>query len=54
MNQNLVETFEALPQLGAKQAYQLARNSFEASFIDDAAKTGYIARLDACFREHAA
>ena len=54
MNQNLVETFEALPQLGAKQAYQLARNSFEASFIDDAAKAGFIARLDACFREHAA
>ena len=54
MNQNLVETFEALPQLGAKHAYQLARNSFEASFIDDAAKAGYIARLDACFRGHAA
>ena len=54
MNQNLVETFEALPQLGAKHAYQLARNSFEASFVDDAAKAGFIARLDACFREHAA
>jgi adenine deaminase len=54
LNQNLVETFEALPQLGAKHAYQLARNSFEASFIDDAAKAGFIARLDACFREHAA
>ncbi len=54
LNQNLVETFEALPQLGAKHAYQLARNSFEASFIDGAAKAGFIARLDACFREHAA
>ena len=53
MNQNLVETFEALPQLGAAQAYALARNSFEASFIDDAAKAGYVARLDECFRQQA-
>ena len=53
VNQNLVETFEALSQLGAQQAYQLARNSFEASFIDAAAKAAFIARLDDCFRDHA-
>ena len=53
INQNFVETFEALPQLGAAHAYQLARNSFEASFIDAAAKAALVARLDQCFREHA-
>ena len=53
LNQNFVETFEALPQLGAAHAYQLARNSFEASFIDAAAKAALVARLDQCFREHA-
>ena len=53
MNQNLVETFEALPQLGAAQAYELARNSFEASFIDDAARASFIRRLDECFVAHA-
>jgi adenosine deaminase len=54
LNQNFVQTFEALPQLGAAHAYQLARNSFEASFIDAAAKAALIARLDQCFVEHAA
>jgi adenosine deaminase len=53
LNQNFVETFEALPQLDAAHAYQLARNSFEASFIDAAAKAALVARLDQCFREHA-
>jgi hypothetical protein len=32
INQNFVETFAALPQLGAAEAYTLACNSFEASF----------------------
>ena len=32
INQNFVETFEALPQLTARHAHQLASNSFEASF----------------------
>ena len=54
LNQNFVETFEALPQLGAAHAYRLARNSFEASFIDAAAKAALVARLDQCFQEHAA
>jgi adenine deaminase len=50
INQNFVETFDALPQLGGREAYQLARNSFEASFIDAAAKAALVARLDECFR----
>ncbi len=49
VNQNFVETFAALPQLGAREAYVLARNSFEASFADEAAKAGWIAQLDAAF-----
>lgn len=53
VNQNFVETFAALPQLGAREAYTLARNSFEASFADAPTRAGWIARLDAAF-EHAA
>ncbi len=49
INQNFVETFEALPQLGAREAYTLARNSFEASFASPAQKAGWIAQLDAAF-----
>jgi adenosine deaminase len=48
INQNFTETFEALG-LGAPQAYQLARNSFEASFIGDARKAQFIDRLNATF-----
>ena len=48
MNENFLQTFAATGLTG-KQAYQLARNSFEASFISDEAKRDYIARLDACF-----
>jgi adenosine deaminase len=32
INQNFLETFESLPVLGAKDAYQLALNSIDASF----------------------
>ena len=52
LNQNFVDTFEALPSLGAREAYTLARNSFEASFASDAHKSEWIAELDAAF--HAA
>ncbi|MEY2618060.1 MAG: hypothetical protein RL522_1062 [Pseudomonadota bacterium] len=48
MNANFTETFAATG-LTAAHAYQLARNSFEASFIDAAAKAGHIARLDDYF-----
>lgn len=49
MNQNFVETFAALPQLGTAEAYTLARNSFEASFASAEQKAGWIAQLDAMF-----
>ncbi len=49
MNQNFVETFDALPQLGAAQAFQLARNSFEASFVDAARKQRWTDALQAHF-----
>ena len=48
MNDNFTQTFAATG-LHAQHAYTLARNSFEASFIDDAAKRRYIDQLDACF-----
>ena len=49
LNDNLVATFEALPQLGVAEAYAVLRNSFEASFASADAKAGWIARLDAVF-----
>ena len=54
LNQNFVETFEALPALGARQAYTLARNSFEASFAKAEDKVRWIAALDAHFVQAAA
>ncbi len=53
MNQNFVETFAALPQLTAQHAYQLARNSFEASFVDSASKQAWTRSLDHVFERHA-
>ena len=52
MNDNFLQTFEATGLTGA-QAYQLAKNSFEASFITADEKRRYIARLDATFAEFA-
>jgi adenine deaminase len=49
LNQNFVETFEALPALGAREAYRLARNSFEASFASAADKARWVGELDAHF-----
>jgi adenosine deaminase len=49
LNQNYVETFAALPTLGAREAYTLARNSFEASFAGAADKARWIGELDAHF-----
>jgi len=48
MNDNFVQTFAATG-LTAQHAYQLARNSFEGSFIDDTMKRMYIDLLDARF-----
>ena len=49
VNDNFVQTFAALPALGAREAHLLARNSFEASFATGADKAGWIAALDAHF-----
>ncbi|MDO8719083.1 MAG: adenosine deaminase [Polaromonas sp.] len=48
INENFTQTFAAL-DLSARHAYTLARNSFEASFIDASAKRRHIDRLNACF-----
>ena len=49
VNQNFIEAFEALPQLTAGHAYQLAANSFEASFADGDAKRRWMLALDQAF-----
>jgi adenosine deaminase len=49
LNDNFVAAFDALPQLGAAQAYALARNGFEASFSPPAAKAAWVAALDQAF-----
>ena len=54
LNQNFTQTFEALPELGAREAYTLARNSFEASFASAADKARWIAELEAHFAAAAA
>jgi len=51
IGQNFIDTFAALPSLGAAQAYRLARNSFEASFAPEADKARWIGELDAVFAE---
>ncbi len=51
INANFVATFEALPQLGAADAYALARNSFDASFCDAATKQAWQDKLDAVFAQ---
>lgn len=52
LNQNYTATFAALPELGVKEAYQLARNSFQASFVDEGTKEGWIRKLDEFFAHH--
>ena len=53
VNDNFVATFAALPQLGAAEAYMLAMNSFEASFVDAAARRSMTLLLDQTFAEFA-
>lgn len=48
INENFTQTFSAL-QLTAQHAYQLAFHSFEASFIDNAAKQAFQHHLAAFF-----
>ena len=52
LNENFSQTFAALP-LTAAHAYALARNSFDASFIDETARRGHVAQLDALFESFA-
>ena len=54
VNQNYLETFAALPQLGAREAHLLARNSFEASFVSEDRKQAWVQALDRVFKGHAA
>lgn len=49
VNDNYIAAFNALP-LTRRHAYQLARNSFEASFLPASVKMDYINRLDSFFR----
>ena len=49
VNRNFRETFAALPSLTARDAWQLAANSFEASFADAADKRRWRGALDASF-----
>ena len=48
MNDNFLQTFAATG-MTAQHAYQLARNSFEASFLDESAKRRHIDKLNAVF-----
>jgi adenosine deaminase len=52
MNENFAQTFAALG-LHSQHAYQLARNSFDASFIDASVRAHHIDRLDAVFASFA-
>ena len=54
LNANYLACFEAMPALGAQQAYVLARNSFEASFVSAAQRAQWQAQLDTAFRAAAA
>ncbi len=52
INDNFVQTFEALPMLTAQDAYTLAANSFEASFATAEQKAAWCAQLDLVFAQH--
>jgi adenosine deaminase len=48
INENFTQTFAALG-MNASHAYRLARNSFDASFIDAPLRAQYVQRLDDVF-----
>lgn len=52
LNQNFLAAFAHL-DLDANDAYTLARNSFEASFVSEDIKAGWIAQLDQTFARFA-
>jgi adenosine deaminase len=49
INENFVQTFAAKPELTARDAFHLARNSFAASFATTAQKDAWIEALRASF-----
>jgi adenine deaminase len=49
LNDNLLQTFAALPALGPRQAWQVLNNSFEAAFMPPAQRDAALARLAAVF-----
>ena len=51
MNANFTATFDALPQLGAREAWQLAANSFEASFATVQQKAAWMRALNERFAQ---
>jgi adenosine deaminase len=53
LNQNFVDTFAALPQLGAREAHTLACNGIEASFADAGDKARWLVQIDAAFAKAA-
>jgi adenosine deaminase len=51
VNDNFIASFAALPQLTARDAWQLARNSFEASFAPAEDKRRWCEALDAFYAD---
>ena len=51
VNANYIAVWEAL-NLNENHLYQLARNSFEAAFLEDQQKAAYIAELDTFAQEN--
>jgi adenine deaminase len=49
VNVNFIELFRAHPELGARQAWQLAKNSIDASFASQEHKDRWLAQLNAAF-----
>jgi len=49
LSDNFVQLFESLPQLSARDAYTMLRNSIEGSFVDDEDKDLWIEELDSVF-----
>jgi adenosine deaminase len=54
LNENFLQVFAALPELGAREAHTLARNSFEASFVPPPVREGWVRQLDEAFAAAAA
>ncbi|WP_457425519.1 adenosine deaminase [Roseateles sp. P5_E7] len=53
LNENLLALFEAQPRWGAREAWQLARNSLDASFAPPQARAAWVAALDSEFQRAA-